>query len=346
MEYFGSTSNNLDFVTKEWVEINAQNAFYVDYNAANYTEIKTAHDGGKAIYLKKSTTPWESAAPDNIPIVLINNQSILFLMGITNANAYYYSLSASNVWSSYNVQIAETVDNKITEISSTSTDIQYPSAKAVYIAMETGRELFFAEYGNTGFEDIWGAIVENNKLAICKYHDDETGFTYNLVVTTYNGGMDYIIFSGIGNSVVYEVKVTGGNDWSITKKTFESTENKVTSISSSSTDAQYPSAKAVNDFIGGKFLTVKCVLDKDSWSDEKKQDIYLGSEVHITENTVGIFALSQNATTEEYRAAARANLQVIEQRDYYITVRANNTVPTINIPCVLNIMGKSTLIED
>ena len=64
---------------------------------------------------------------------------------------------------------------------------------------------------------------------------------------------DSAIFSSIYHAGVFLYDIDGSNDtWTSSNVTFgdESTSNKVTSISSSSTDTQYPSAKCVYDLVG------------------------------------------------------------------------------------------------
>ncbi len=48
----------------------------------------------------------------------------------THPNSFYYRTALSNSWNSW--QELETTTNKVTSISSSSTDAQYPSAKCVY----------------------------------------------------------------------------------------------------------------------------------------------------------------------------------------------------------------------
>ncbi|MBR1953615.1 MAG: hypothetical protein IKA25_00890, partial [Alphaproteobacteria bacterium] len=106
---------------------------------------------------------------------------------------------------------AENSANKVTSVSSTSTDTQYPSAKAVY-GYVSG-ELTTVNGDNNALKSRVDTL-EATTLALDEDKQDKLGYTA------------------------------------------ENSANKVTSVSSTSTDTQYPSAKAMYTALSGKQATI------------------------------------------------------------------------------------------
>lgn len=126
----------------------------------------------------------------------------------------------------------ENTSNKVTSLSSSSTDTQYPSAKLVYDQLATKQ----------------GVIDSSHKISADNVDDTNTThkFTTAADITKLAG-----IATGAQVNVIETVKVDG-TALTITDKAVnitgkENTSNKVTSLSSSSTNTQYPSAKLVYD---------------------------------------------------------------------------------------------------
>lgn len=121
----------------------------------------------------------------------------------------------------------EDISNKITAISEESTDTQYPSAGAVYRACKALLDALGQKADKTLIEQA--AAGEENRLII----SDGNG---KLVPSEYD----------INNLRILNNAISG-----IQKVLLETERlsNKTTSISEESTDIQYPSAKAVYDFV-------------------------------------------------------------------------------------------------
>ena len=122
----------------------------------------------------------------------------------------------------------EKLANKVTAISSASTDTEYPSAKAVYDAI-----------------DAVPVITVDSALDAQSANPVENG-----VITTALGGKEsttnkVTAFSSPTDTEYPSAKLV---DDSLALK--EDASNKVTSIDNTSTDTQYPSAKCVYDLIG------------------------------------------------------------------------------------------------
>lgn len=153
-------------------------------------------------------------------------------------------------WSASNAG-HERISNKVTSLSDSSTDTQYPSAKAVYDAIQqsgsSGSSVFEAVYGETTYDEIVAA-VKAQKHVICFENDK----VYNL--NNFGEGLD-LNFSCAGE-VLHLIKCTTQNKWSSRPLYFEQTNYKVQSLSDKSTDTQYPSAKAVYDFVSNTLGTI------------------------------------------------------------------------------------------
>lgn len=139
----------------------------------------------------------------------------------------------------------ESTSNKVTSISSTSTDTQYPSAKAVYTFHTNNKDVFIVTYGTTDYGDIVTAY-NAGKICICVYNDN----CYQ-AISAGSGGVVFTCPLSSGNTGLILLDATGSTDeWSNSTVALEKTSNKVTSIESYATsNEKYPTTKAVKDAI-------------------------------------------------------------------------------------------------
>ena len=110
--------------------------------------------------------------------------------------------------------------------------------------------VFEAVYGVTTHAEVLSAFKEG-KHCLCVHND----LIYNLVRVTET---DNLLFACVNQVYAYTLTLTMGNAWFPTLYTIEKESNKVKTISESSTDTQYPSAKAVYDAlqnVGGGGMT-------------------------------------------------------------------------------------------
>lgn len=108
---------------------------------------------------------------------------------------------------------------------------------------EGGSSVFEAEYNVTPYVDIVEAY-KKNKHCICRYNN----MFLSLAKLNYEGN-DTVEFSAFVNDTQYIVYCFNNNKWSNTFIKVEKVANKVTSINQSSNNNEYPSAKAVYDFV-------------------------------------------------------------------------------------------------
>ena len=103
------------------------------------------------------------------------------------------------------------------------------------------RELYQCTYGTTTYAEITSALG-NEKIPYLTYSDRL--YTYQF---TRNDGAYFFGCYDVSNLKLYTVYVTTTSTWSLSNKTVENVNNKVTSFSSTPTDTNYPSEKLVYD---------------------------------------------------------------------------------------------------
>lgn len=101
--------------------------FVATYNTTTYNEVLTAYNAGKIIFVVNNTTKrtyglnYFTGSPTN---------SFKF-SSYENGNQYICTISETDGWVQSSITLEET-SNKVTSISSSSTNTQYPSAKLLY----------------------------------------------------------------------------------------------------------------------------------------------------------------------------------------------------------------------
>ena len=145
---------------------------------------------------------------------------------------------ASKSYVDTGLALKENLSNKVTSLSGSSTNDQYPSAKLVYDQLATKQAV----------------INSGNKLS-ADYVDDTS--TTNKFVTSsdksnwnakYDKPSGGIPKTDLASAVQTSLGKADSAVQDVSGK--EDTSNKVTSLSGSSTDTQYPSAKCVYDIVG------------------------------------------------------------------------------------------------
>ena len=110
--------------------------------------------------------------------------------------------------------------------------------------------VFEAVYNVTPYSDIVEAY-KANKHCICRYNN----MFLSLVKLNYEGN-DTAQFAAVVDDTQYAVYCYNNNKWSNSFMKVEKVSNKVTSISQSSNNNEYPSAKAVYDFVNNTLGTI------------------------------------------------------------------------------------------
>lgn len=314
--------------------------FVATKGSTTYAQIKEAYDAGKTLFLKVTNLgvdryfPLRQAGPTYFVF-----EGVHMPQPGTFQNEYY-SIGSNGNWTESISSDFELISRKVTSLSSSSTDYQYPSAKCVYDAIQAGgggggggaSSADEVSYDNTvsGYldaTDVQGAIDEmaswlgSGTLASEVSYDNTTSeleaetvqdavdevlivaqnaapmvvvgtATYNsdtfAGITITSGQTSAQVYSrahGDGNvylvidKAFYYLHKTTGNtldgtaafycsnggsiskmltltksmnstSWAMSSSPLQTTDNLTTSLSSYSSDTQYPSAKCVYDLVG------------------------------------------------------------------------------------------------
>ena len=154
-------------------------------------------------------------------------------MTATATELNYVDGVTSNIQTQLNAK--ENSANKVTSVSSTSTDTQYPSAKAMYTAL-SGKQATISDLATIRSGAAAGATAVQD--------------LGDLGVTATATELNYV--DGVTSNIQTQLNAKQAS----LGYTAENSANKVTSVSSTSTDTQYPSAKAVYGYVSGELATV------------------------------------------------------------------------------------------
>lgn len=199
--------------------------------------------------------------------------------------------ASPELWAQLKAQfdLAEKTENKATELSSASTDGQYPSAKAVYDAIAASRDVLIIA-GTLGADQSTITVTTPNafqlvaeawsdaKHPLVAFRIDDEAYAY---LSAFSADPAMAIFSipaaklfhstpprtiildGGNTAMMLEALDSQMSDTStaavqnkvvkkyVDDKTFakEDISNKISAITADSTDGEYPSAKAVRDYV-------------------------------------------------------------------------------------------------
>lgn len=175
------------------------------------------------------------------------------------------SCSSEDVWND-TIVLVEKTENRVTAISSASTDTQYPSAKAVYtLAENTKTFIVKVTDGSTITADRTFAqirtAINSGRIVAAKYNNDIL-----MPAAFYDSSTTEVSFAAVmpttnGYTIVKMLKCTSGNVWSYATYNLEHQNDMVTTINASSSNSKYPSAKAVYDFVGSQLGDVVSLIN-------------------------------------------------------------------------------------
>lgn len=207
--------------------------FIAQYGVTTYQDVLNAYNAGKVCFcIKNSDSRFATlcqADSNSFRFAALSGSSVIYNFILFNDNSWL-STSSSYEYSSQKTQT----------ISSSSTTSQYPSAKAVYDFVNGQKPVFVAEYGVTTYQEIKTALqagkivscAKGNYIYYCNATSDMT--QYNFYVSIFQN--------------IMRVGVTSNNVWDSGTLTMQ-LQNITQTVDSSSSTSQYPSAKAVYDYI-------------------------------------------------------------------------------------------------
>lgn len=212
------------------------NVFWCTHGSTTDTEIQNALNANK------------------LPVVVYNGNLYVyywttsgyryFMSFVNNTHSRIMMTQSSSYWGTPTNLLMEQTSNKVTAIDSTAADNKYPSALAVktYVdnTLATSGNVFWCTYGTTTASEVQTAI-DSGKYPVVK------GSSYTLPFITDDG--TYYRFCGVNKNTMRAFYLKKDNNvWSdgFWQNAVITTQIK-TSISSSSTDTDIPSAKCVYD---------------------------------------------------------------------------------------------------
>lgn len=227
-----------------------------------YAEMQEAESKGKILkvvydgFIYDLSANPTSSETDGYSFICVINTNLLSQKKVTVKSFVIVEDGIVYQENEINLNSIEQTTNKSTSITSESTDTQYPSAKAVvdFVLDKEAMIVKITSDGAGGYvSDTKGLDIRNaasnGKRIFAKYQN-----LYYPLTNISNP----VVFSLLAQNVVGGVIRLRANTISIPFNSFvatfgvidiEGTSNKTTELNSSSTNNQYPSAKAVYDYV-------------------------------------------------------------------------------------------------
>lgn len=269
----------------------------------------------------------------------------------------------------YSISNIETQENKVTTLSSSNTDTQYPSAKVVYdygqdikndivTTLTTNAHLYQLDPGfykvktsNPAMDYV--NIYYNGNLSISLYNGnyfqvvEENNLKSFYYIEKYDNNNEYysdmsIIWQSTTNTSVggYDTWQTISSSGGYNIQTLEVQENKVTTLSSGSTNTEYPSAAAVYTY--GE--SIKATIPSADWDETNsssknyiqnkpfyKETITLSSEKIELPSPTEFFSYTESGLTNYYYEG-EMDLEIDPSQTYYLyfnNVTASSATPVL-----------------
>lgn len=227
-------SSNQGTLTQEQFETMGSGAVVLH---ANKIYVKYEQSNSQMIF--KSVNNWHSEQINSKTvgintsynlIVTINNRNYEFTE--TNSDAYYTSTIVDNMLGA----------KQDTLVSGTNIKTLNGVSLLGSGNIEVSSRIFYGLYGVTTFNEIANAINNGKTPIVAK---DSSWFYYYD-----SSNSEYTFFTmDVVSGIAKYVKVLSNDNWLYDYKTFQQSSYMVQSITASSTAAQYPSAKAVYDYV-------------------------------------------------------------------------------------------------
>lgn len=156
----------------------------------------------------------------------------------------------------------ERTDNKVTAVTGNGSDVQYPSTSALVKYVKANApsayhiELSDSDSGGTITTEQYNALLADKNSYILL----ENGPIFKLTraLTSADGAMQYTNVTG---NITRYVGITAAGVWTFGSYVIETTSNKTTTLSASSTNTQYPSAAAAYTYGQTVLTTAKSYTD-------------------------------------------------------------------------------------
>ncbi len=173
--------------------------------------------------------------------------------GANPVNIIILSLTSTSLVFTERSATPETVLHKTNNLSDSSTNTQYPSAKAVvdYVKANAGGEAYHVEL--TGTAGATGTLTDEQMTGMLNDTDSyvllSSGTTTYKLCRTFQNATQLLYTVVVAETETRVVITIATKAWTVANPiTFEKLVNKTNTLSSSSTTTQYPNAKATYDY--------------------------------------------------------------------------------------------------
>lgn len=242
-------------------------------------ELQAAFDSGKKVYIDGLEVEYTGSLSEGEELtgIEVSAQDGLSLMGA--------KITADSVFTVLSVDFLLHTGNLVTEISEESSDEEVPSAKSVYDAVNAVDKTYIVEAvvslstsglsmslpSDVTYADIDSAVNNGLHVVMVAEFPSEAGTDfagrYVIPFTKKMGTNGYMYFSTTVRNIVLWGQLDASGNLTFGYYYIEQQSNKVTSLSSSSTDNQYPTAKTVFDFVNmsKQVISYKGNADSETW---------------------------------------------------------------------------------
>ena len=199
----------------------------------------------------------------------------------------------------------ERTDNKVTAVTGTGSDVQYPSTKAVvdYVSSTGPYHITISDYTGTITQEQYDKLkADNNSYIYIKKAD-----AIAIKVINWTSGLYYNAAVGVRQ---YEMYVKTDLEYTVNLIDLERQDNKQSVITGTGNDIQYPSTKAVIDYVAehsGKAYHVELTGDSGTITTEQYNALLADNDSYVL-HTVGV-AVMRLARAVKVEGAQTGSLQ-------------------------------------
>lgn len=331
--YFNTTDNKLYYYdSTKWVALNDVDlSNYVTTTQLNnelnnkLDKQTTTHPTIAQVYAVRGDTQQminaTSEAKENTVVLRDANGGLQVAAGVNDTNAVNKGQMDTAIDKA--VKDVEHTSNKVGTITDPGDDTHYPNTKAVveYVKGQVskvkdvtldGTSIVDTETGVVALESTYSTTLTGTSGTLTQeqydnlngdnasyiwYKDSDTDTTPMRLTKIY-ASTKTLSYQVVSNGILISATLVKTSlTWSVSKISLESTSNKVTIINNSSTDTQYPSAKAVYSYVTtelGKIDQFEYKVSTDAASTPEGIVWYSGT----TESTKITGTLKASVTTE------------------------------------------------
>lgn len=180
----------------------------------------------------------------NDDIVLTKGKQGLGYYASTGIAQWALTIQASLSYTCAVINI-ENTGNKKTSIIGDGNDTDYPTTKAVvdYVAANGAKPYYVTLTGTSGTlttEQYNGLVADNNSYIVCD--------SSNFVRAFYNSASGTLTYSHSSDTQLQYITIYGSRNWDFSAVDLQETKYRTETISDSSDDKHYPSARATYDY--------------------------------------------------------------------------------------------------